>query len=282
MPNTLISYEDASGNNLPVRRGSPLPVNDYWVQHAIDVIEGTYGDIVSVDAKKKDLFKFGKNNTLGTSQETVWLRGGHETYPTTNAIDKFSSSDGGDDQSIVVEGHTVDGSGNFTFVTQTVTLDGQTETSLTTPLARATRVYNNGATDFAGTVYVYEDDTVTNGVPQTSAKIHLQTEGTNNQSLKAATTISNVDYWLIGQIHAGVNKKTTASVDFQFQIREKGKVFRTRVPGSASSSGAAFSATLRPFLIVPKNADFRITAVGSTTNVSVEAWANGPLASVQS
>jgi hypothetical protein len=145
-------------------------------------------------------------------------------------------------------------------------------------LARATRVYNNGSTDFAGTVYVYEDDTVTAGVPQTSAKIHLQTEGNNNQSLKAATTLSSVDYWLIGDVYASVNEKTAASVDFQFQIKEYGKVFRTRIPASAASDGPAFQMTIRPFLIVPANADFRIRGVSSAANTSVEAWANGPLA----
>lgn len=248
-----------------------------WITRAEEEIFATYGVRVSVAAKNKTLLKFGRNEAVGTTEELVWLQGGTETLPTTNAIDKISSSNAGDTQAIKVEGHTISGS-DLTFVVQSATLAGQTETALGTPLARATRIYNNDSTDFAGTVYVYEDDTVTSGVPQTAAKIHLSTGGAENQSLKAATSVSSVDYWIIRQIYASVNEKTTAAVDFRYQTRLSGKVFRTQVQGAASSSGAHFYAALDPPMFVPANADFRIMATASTSNVSVDAWANGVLA----
>tara|TARA_R110000868_G_scaffold104343_1_gene287369 strand:+ start:613 stop:1464 length:852 start_codon:yes stop_codon:yes gene_type:complete len=267
-------------NRLTITNSGELAVSDYWVDDAIRRTFADYGDTVSVFKKSESLLKFGENDTLGTSSETVWMTGGNETYPTTNAIDKFSSSSGADTQSIIVEGNTIDGSGNFTFVKQTVTLQGQTEAALTTPLARANRVYNNGATNFAGTVYVYEDDTVTAGVPQTAAKIHLTADAEGNQSEKGATTISNTDYWFVSHIYCALNEKTAATVDVRFEVREKGKVFRVRATLTCSSAGGASFVDLRPFIIVPKNADFRFTASASTTNVSVEAWANGSLAQV--
>ena len=257
--------------------------NDYRIRNAIDEIANTYGDVVSVEKKRKSLLKFGKNADVDTGTlETVWERGGYETYPTTNAIDSFSSSDDGDTQEIVVEGHTIDGSGNLTFTIQTVTLDGQTETSLTTPLARANRVYNNSSTNFAGTVYIYEDDTVTNGVPQTAANIHLQSDGTNNQSLKCATSISSADYWIITSLFGGVRRNSgNPNADFELQIREvstSSKVFRTRLTWTAQSSGKLIN--LDPCLIVPKNHDFRVIAGVGSNNTQVIAWANGFLAKI--
>ena len=249
---------------------------------AVRVIESTYGDTVSIEQKAKSLLKFGQNTSLGTTQETIWLRGGHETYPTTNAIDTVSSDDNGDTQSIVVEGHTIS-NGELTFVSQSVTLTGQTKATLSTPMARANRMYNNGNTDFAGTVYVYEDDTVVGGVPQTLANIHLQSEGANNQSLKAATSLSNLDYWIITQWDAFVNERTTAAVDFAIQTREVGttnKVFRSRVTGTAASTGPSVNILFDPPMIIPKNHDVRVVGTASTANVSCESFINGYLAIV--
>lgn len=155
--------------------------NDPQIAWALAAIQEQYGDIVSVDAKKKSLLKFGRNPAVGTSFETIWNTGGDETYPTSNSIDKISSSNDGDTQEVVIEGHTIDSNGELTFVSQTKTLEGQTESALDTPLARCTRLYNNDSTNFAGTVYIYEDDTVTAGVPQTAAKIHLTVSAGKNQ-----------------------------------------------------------------------------------------------------
>lgn len=245
-------------------------IREVWIQ-----------DGVLIKPKGKNLLKFGKIESLGTSFETIWQQGGNETYATSNVINKISSSDNGDTQAVKYEYHTIDGSGNFTFGVGSVTLQGHTETDLPVAAARASRIYNDTNTDFAGNVYVYEDDTVVNGVPQTASKIHLKTGGAGyNQSLKAATTISNTDYWLITDWFGSVLKKTSAVVDFEIQIALKGKVFRTRIPGSGSTTGSVVNPKINPPLIVPSNSDFRIRAQASTTGVAAIAWANGILCKV--
>lgn len=252
---------------------------DHWSNFAIDEVKEAYGHTIIL--KPKSLLKFGRSETLGTSYETVWQRGGDETYQTANTIDSISSDDAGDVGSVVVEGHTIDGvTGDLSFVRQLVTLQGQTKTGLPIPMARANRVFNDGATDFAGTVYVYQDDTVSGGVPSTTAKIHLQSSGANNQSLKAATSISKDDYWLIKSMYAAVNKKTAAVADFDLQVREKGKVFRTRVQLAASSTGGLSFVEFEPYLIVPANSDVRVHASASASGVAVVSWMNGPLARI--
>lgn len=249
---------------------------DFWVSHALREIKDTYGDVVKI--KDKSLLKFGQNNDVDTgSQETVWLRGGNETLPSTNSITHISSSNAGDTQDVKVEGHTISG-GELTFVVQTITLQGQTKVALTTPLYRSTRLENDNSTVFAGTIYVYEDDTVVAGVPQTTAKIHLQTDGSNNQSLKAATAFSNLDYGLITHFYADINKQTgSALVDFRLQIQKYGKTFNTKLLRTASSD-KGIDLPFKPFLIIPPNSDIRITAETNTNNVSVTAGFNALLA----
>ena len=246
----------------------------------------TYGDSISVYDKNKSLLKFGRFDTLGATYETVWSQGGDETYVTTNAIDTVSSSSASDTEVLYVEGHTVVGTGSssvFTFVAQTITLTGTTKAVLTTPLARVSRAYNISSNTLVGTIYVSEDDThTTPGVPNTAAKIHLTIEAGENQSYKCATTFSGTDYFICTGGWASVNKKTTATVDFEMQVRLPGQLFRPVARVSCASAGLATTViNFTPHVIVPKNSDIRIQARASTTAVEVNAAFQGYLASVR-
>ena len=249
------------------------------IRHAIRVVHATYGDRVSVDVKNKDLLKFGRNLDVGTSRATVMnLPSGqlHETYVSDNTITHFASANAGDTQELVVEGHTTDGSG-FTFVTQTVTLAGQTKTALTTPLARATRAHNNGATDLTGPVYFAQDVTFTGGVPQTASAVHLIIPAGANQTEKCATTLGDSDYWLISNAYADVSEKTAAFADFQLEVRRFGKVFRQQVDFTASTNGQGI-VRFDPLFIVPPNSDVRLTAVADGAGTAVSGGIQGFLA----
>lgn len=261
----------------------PPQVQSPFVEEAINRIYRNFGDSVSVKDEAKELIKFGSRPDVGSSGTFTIAQLGsgeaHETYLTGNTIDKVSSSSGDDTEELVVEGHTIDGSGNFTFVTQTVTLTGQTAATLSTPLARCSRAYNNGTNDLVGTVYVHVDDTLSSGVPQTASKVYLTIPAGKNQSFKAATTISQSDYWIITGGKVGVQKKTTAVVDFFLEIRLKGKVFRQQDVLTASSTGAnGIYVPITPHIIVPPNADIRVTATASTTAVECNSTIYGYLA----
>jgi hypothetical protein len=256
--------------------------DDFWIRHAIEEIDNTYGD--RVRPKAKSLHKFGKNEDVGTSIETIWEQGGNETYVTTNAIDKISSSSGSDTEVITIEGHTVSGTGTdaeFTFVVQTVTLVGQTETALTTPIARVSRAYNAGSTALVGDVYIYEDDTVTAGVPQTATKIHLKIPAGQNTSFKGATTFSNTDYFILTEVHFAVGKKAAATVDFDLEVRKVGGLFLPKFQTTLATTGSnSESEVFMPYYIVPKNADVRIRAIASTTGVEADCNFEGILCEI--
>lgn len=283
----ILNVQDETSVTALTERVAALEANAL-ITYAESEILGTYGDTVSVSAKRKSLLKFGRNEDVGTSYETVWEYGGDETYVTTNAIDTISSSDAADTAVIYVEGHTVSGTGassQFTFVSQTATLNGQNKVLLSTPLARVSRAYVQSGT-IAGDIYVYEDDTLSGGVPTTASKVHInidQTGAGHTQSFKAATTFSNGDYFICTGGYAALNKRTAAAVDMVLEVRQPGGVFRPaggRISLKTDGTTTA-QVTFNPYVIVPKNCDIRIRAIASTTGVEVDASFQGYLAAVQ-
>ena len=217
--------------------------------------------------------KFGKNLDLDADiEETVWITGGHESYPSDNLIDTISSSNAADNQVIELQGHTVDANGDLIFVVQEVTLNGQNKVVLGTPLARVQRLFNADNTDFLGVVYVYEDDTVVAGVPQTQALIHLTVNPEDNQSLKAAQATEKGQYLLVTHLTVSVNKQAaTAIVDFAIQIRPKGNVFRTTYTAVVASQNGSRQLFFEQPIIVPPSSDIRIVGTSNANNTGAEA-----------
>jgi hypothetical protein len=234
-----------------------------------------FGDLVSVNEKAKSLLKFGKSASLTTgSLQTVWTNGGNETYVEDNLITQVSSSNAADTQLTFLEGHTVTGVGvdqKFTFISQSVVLDGQNTVNLPTPLARTSRAYNTNGTNILGNVTFYETTPVVGGVPTDTSKVHLEIPIGFQQSFKGATTISDQDYYFITGAFGSVSLKQSASVDFYLEIRPPNGVFRQAAVLSTSSSGGPWDLSLDPVILIPKNSDIR---------VRVEAGTNGAVALV--
>ena len=248
---------------------------NFWCKLAAQEILESYGEQIII--KPKSLHKFGRTTDAdANTQRTVWLGTEvNETYVTTNAIDTVSSSDAGDDQVLAIEGHTVSGTGadqEFTFVTQTATLNGQTKVTLGTPLARVSRLVNDGIGSWDGTIYVYEDGAITAGVPDDATTIHLTVLAADQQSEKAAITLSNVDYGLMTGWYAGANRNASANVDLQLQVRKPGGPFRPQSEMNVRTGAGPFNAyQFRPFLIVPRNYDVRVVCTSSANNTTVTA-----------
>lgn len=256
------------------------------ILHCYNVILSDYSDVVLV--KPKNLLKYGRSNlnTSGTSFEVMTLPSGVDTesVPSGNAITTVSSANSGDTQAMVVEGHTISGS-DRTFVVQSVTLTGQTQASLSTPLHDVTRAYNNGASNFTGPIYIYEDDTSTAGVPDTASKVHLIVEAGLNQSEKGKTWFSSVDYGLITSFGANLSRATGASTicDLKLQVQLSGGVWREVLPQYTLEKGGRNSLEVYcdPPIIVPKNAGVRFLGNASVNNANLSAWFNSYIATVQ-
>lgn len=258
----------------------------------------TYGDTVSVEAKGKSLNKFGKNDDVSTSFETVSQFQGttiNETFVTTNIIDSVVSSSASDTtQTVTIEGHTIDGSGNLTFVSQTADLNGQTEVTLGTPLARANRVFiapsgtfNSPQTATVGIVSVYDNtDGITAGVPDTDAATKVLIAAGETQTEKCATSISSTDYWFLSyaSVAIGDTAGNAAFVTCRIEIRDvfNGGVFRPLGRNfTLWADSVGIYRPFSPYLIVPKNHDVRMVARSNANLAEVYGEIGGFLAAVQ-
>jgi len=188
--------------------------------------------------------KFGANEsiTTGSDPEDIWEFGGLYPYDAdgTAPIQYLSSTDNSDTQVVIVVGLDINGEE----VQQSATLTGQTVVTLTTPLWRVYRMWNDDTTDMAGMVYCGTDSTPTTGVPgagQTRALI----ENGNNQTQMAIYTIPKGYVGFLYRGEVGVEEEgNTASLAeyarFRYYSRRFGKVFRinktiTSIVGGGSS-----------------------------------------------
>lgn len=259
---------------------SSLSKIDPWVEHAIEIIKADDGVDVSLEAKNKDLLKFGRNKLVGVSKTTLMtLPTGtdNEVLLTANDINSIISNNAGDTETVRVEGHTTsDGGLTFVFVAQNAILNGQTVVPLATPLARVSRVVNVSATDLTGRVYVTETDTYTAGVPDTDSKVHLIVEAGLNNSEKAATTLSNADYWVVTGFYGDCLEKTSNFGILHLEVRESGKTFSNKIDISATTNSRG-NHEFKPYLIVKPNSDIRLRVTSGTASKDFSGGIQGAL-----
>jgi hypothetical protein len=252
-----------------------------------DALRNALDEIIStternVYIKPTSLRKFGTHDELSATEvETVWEVNSNEEYVSDNLINRAVSSNAADNQTIFYEGHTIDGSGNLTSVTGSLTLNGQTPVAFP-GLARHTRAVNRSATELQGDVYFYQSTaTVTDGVPQEESLIHNKISGTasppQQQSQKAATAVSQHDWWIVTNWSTSVRVKQNTSVNFYLEVRDQGGVFRV-VSTMACSAGDTQTRIYEPCLIVPPNSDVRVRAIAAASSAEVSSELNGYLA----
>jgi len=255
-----------------------------------------YSDVdLSVIQKAKSLTKFGNSFDIdNTGYKTVWDGTAINDEPPLfgdpslgNVIDTIVSADNGDNQTVVIEGHTKSGD-DLTFVTQTATLAGQTEVPLTTPLHTCTRAYNSSATEITGPVYIFDNtDGSVDGVPSDPSDVGTFLEGSasprGQQTGNAFTAVSSVDYWLVTKLIVDANRTGNGSYDVQFQRRSTTGVWRPlQIDIAVNTAATSFvSIDLDPCLIIPNNSYVRVLArSSSSTDGEVSAKISGYLASI--
>ena len=240
-------------------------------------VDGLVADPIS---KAKSLRKFGRKDDLATTAALIANIPGDPSFLTTDAITSVVSDDASDTSAFLVEGHTIDGSGNLTFVVQTGTLTGQTPVVLDTPLARASRFVNISATEYVGTISVYEGGAAPGGVVTDDNEVHVSLPAGLQQSFKAQTSVSHEDYFIVTCVAASVLRQQSRNVDFTFETRSTTGVWLPKFQFGAASTGSSFvQVDLEPVVIVPPNTDVRITGSASSTATAVTAFFAGYLLS---
>ena len=209
------------------------------------------------------IFKFGRNPDIdsGSDPEDIWTYGGLYTYPNTAAINYISSSDNADNQEITVEGLDSD----YNPQSITVTLNGNTKTQIGTgeTFLRVFRAFNSDTTEFAGTVYIYENDTTTTpGVPDTPSKVKAEIRSIDQQTYMALYTVpaGHTALFLGGAISITVGASAAKSALVDLLTRFEGKIFRSQeLVGISSSGSSVFSQDLHSLgpLRLPEKTDIK-------------------------
>jgi hypothetical protein len=221
----------------------------------------------------KTLFKFGINGAVGTSTETVWAEGGTYVYPASATVMKISSSNAAD-AAAGTGARTISIAGldaSYNEISETVTLNGQTEVNTVNSYLRITRMFvitaGSGETA-AGTIYAGVG-TVTSGVPAT---VYGMITLTANQTQMAFWTVpAGYTLYLTGVYYSSANSTANASTNFQLIQRPLGGVFiiqsSTRTPGNGD-----FVLDLHTPIAFPEKTDIEIRAIASagSSNVSAE------------
>lgn len=238
-------------------------LTDYWISHAIDVILEDYGDVVSVEAKNKDLIKFGENRNIGTVGATIMDLAGNETeetFVTGNDITHVVSSSVSDTMDITIfEGHTISGSdASFYKASANITLSGRTPVALPTGVFRANRARIESKAN--GDISFYEGGAVTSGVPDDDTQVHLTIKAGEVQTQKAQTTISSNDYWIVLSFRGSVLEKAASWIDFNLQMKPitETEFFPISQNINVSSESGTIPSDYKPYIIVPKNHDIRL------------------------
>ena len=214
--------------------------------------------------------KFGENPDVDSTAEDIWDFGGAYIFSTTAAIDTLSSTNVNDLQDIIVEGLDSD----WLEVVQEVTMNGQSKVSLTIPLIRINRAFNNDDNAVQGNIHIYENTAISGGIPTDGTKVRAMIRDGNNQSLMAIYSVpaNKTAYMELVTWDLSRDKVTTANVTWRVQLF--GKKFRVQHRTTVLSTGT--SNTIRdykPPVKIPPKSDIKSrcesvstinTAIGST------------------
>jgi hypothetical protein len=225
-------------------------------------------------AYHKPLFKFGNNNTVGDTLETIWAEGGLYSYLTAATVLKVSSSST-DDTSAGTGARTVQLYGldaDYNEINELVTLNGQTAVNTTQSFLRINRMVvrsagSGGAN--AGVVYA-GTGTVTTGVP---ANVYASVNGVTgaNQSLMSLWTVpaGYTAYLLQYDISNGTTSNTPAVCKLILAVRPHGEVFQSKDVKSLTT-GMHVEETFAVPLKIEEKSDIEVRAISSSASVSFD------------
>ena len=209
----------------------------------------------------KTLFKFGNNEDINGSLETIWSYGGLYVYP-TSAIQMKVSSTSANDTSNGTGARTIVVSGlNATYdeVSETVVLNGQTAVLTTTTFIRVFRSFvvtaGTGATA-AGTIYI-GTGTVTAGVPAT---VYAQIVLGENQTLMAIWTgPAGYTLYISRGTFSGASNNSAQYILSKFMIRPFNGVFRNVADVTVNSSVISYDFEVP--LAIPEKSDIEARGI---------------------
>lgn len=217
---------------------------------------------------------FGYNADIDQTEESVWPDGGTVPHPTVASVLKISSSDANDTsagtgaRTVYIEGLD----GDYEVVSETVTLNGQTEVNTTNSYLYVNSFYvlttGSGGVN-AGNINA-GTGTVTAGVPAVLYDIiatGYNTRTTGHYCVPAGYT----GYMVTGVITAGQASGSTSVTAFLKQHGEDGIL---RVGAITTLNNGSIQYDFDPAYVIPEKHCVGASAVGTANNNSVSSFFN--------
>lgn len=186
----------------------------------IPVREHDWGDAFPIN-------KFGRNPDIDSGTvEDVWSQGGTKQYQSAGVSLFASSSNAGDTVDIEMQGLDADGLRQ----TQVFTLTGQTKLAIPgTTWLREFVGFNVSSTNLLGDVYIYEDDTLTGGVPNTAANIRIKIDQAKQRTHMAIYTIpATYTGYMLHWYSSLLRNNTAGAANVEIFARNNGQVFTSQ------------------------------------------------------
>lgn len=217
---------------------------------------------------------FGYNPDVDTAEESVWPDGGTIFHPTSESILKVSSSSANDTsagtgaRTVFIEGLD----GDYNVVSETVTLNGQTEVNTTNSYLYVNQLYvvtvgSGGAN--AGDINV-GTGTVTSGVP--AVLYDLIAAGYNQRTTAHyCVPAGYTGYMVTGVITSG---QASGSTSITAYLKQHGPDGILRVGAVTTLNNGSIQYDFDPAYVIPEKNCVGATAIGAASNNSVSAFFN--------
>lgn len=202
------------------------------------------------------------------NEVTIWT-GPTDLYTftdeTTDTITHISSSDAGD-TGIPVAISGIDP--NWDLYNQVAVLNGQSKTALTQPLIRVNAV--RALQQAAGNIYVYEDDTVTNGVPDTLSKVKGYVDPEINVMSAAIYSVPRNYNATLKAYYAQARPPATGCIYVRLYFKEYGLAIVRSANLAFCTSGTTISDFTVPLAFAfPPKTDLIAQALATVVNAGV-------------
>lgn len=190
------------------------------------------------------------------------------TFSASADITRITSSDDGDATDVEIQGLD----SNWDYCSQIVTLTGQTDAILSTPLIRVTRMINVGSSDISGTVYLRtEGSTVTSGTPDDTTSVRAIIKNGDNQTAMAIYSVPRGHRMFVVHGWSTLSRKNNGIARVTISRRSFGGVFRVIHRISLNSSGTSTDHRIYTIPIVIEEKEdliYKASVEGNNTGVA--------------
>ena len=203
--------------------------------------------------------KFGFNPLINETEETVWDVGGIYAHPSSAVKMTATSTDGANDEGVLVTVQGLDA--NYNELSETITLDGTGTAETNEFFLRVNRAFVVGSQEPSGTINITNAST-------TYARITLG----ENQTLMAVWTVpAGYTEYLLQKDITCLTEANNKFGTLRLVSRKLNSVFRTHDKIAVQNDHAEIEySTPLPF---PEKTDIEIRAVGSSSNSALHVSA---------